>query len=433
MAKTSDTRVKFKTRWYHRHPKYWFRKDKPRPAGHRDAPEVVRLDPEPGVTPSPKPPVRIFLGTEPMQARAERVFIWSVVRRRDPARAYEIHLMKDLKGFDRNGWTTGFTNYRYAIPALAGEQGRAIYNDVDQIYLADPAEMFDLDMKGAGILCVQKDETSVSLLDCARMAPHWRIEEARTPLKRKHFLDIIAREDLWGELPGVWNARDTEYGPDVAKCFHFTTLRTQPWRPFPDQLFYEDHPEGECWFALERSSNDARFNGFTRERPSRGFAAALAALGQAPRADAARAAQDARKLAQAAGAASVLVVSPEGDAQPDIRGASVSAARLDETLRAGANRRADGVLCVGGLSGLPEEDVAWALDALFDAGGGFLAVSLKLDPARIGTAAALPPEWWRLQLELASARAPDRLWSLAVTGAGSAKTFRGGATASRAA
>ena len=70
-----------------------------------------------------------------------------VLVHRDPARAYEIHLMSDLEGFDRSAWKTGFTQYRYAVPALAGYQGRAIYNDVDQIYLADPAELFDLDMR----------------------------------------------------------------------------------------------------------------------------------------------------------------------------------------------------------------------------------------------------------------------------------------------
>ena len=146
MSASPAQRQKFKMRWYHRRPKFWLKRDRPRAPGFRDAPEVVRFDPEPGVTPSEKPPVRIFLGTEPLQARAERVFLWSVKAVRDPARAYEIHLMKDLAGYSRDGWTTGFTNYRYAIPALGGEHGRGVYNDVDQIYLADPAPMFDLDM-----------------------------------------------------------------------------------------------------------------------------------------------------------------------------------------------------------------------------------------------------------------------------------------------
>ena len=52
----------------------------------REQPDCVVLAPLPGVTPSPLPPVRIFLGTEEGQYRAERVFVWSILQVRDPAR-----------------------------------------------------------------------------------------------------------------------------------------------------------------------------------------------------------------------------------------------------------------------------------------------------------------------------------------------------------
>ena len=65
-----------------------------RPPGIRAQPECVVLGVREGVAPSPKPPVRIFLGTEPAQYRAERVFFWSVEQVRDPSRIYEIYLME---------------------------------------------------------------------------------------------------------------------------------------------------------------------------------------------------------------------------------------------------------------------------------------------------------------------------------------------------
>ena len=34
-------------------------------------------------------------------------------------------------------WLTGFINYRFAFPYFASTQGRAIYNDVAQVYLDD--------------------------------------------------------------------------------------------------------------------------------------------------------------------------------------------------------------------------------------------------------------------------------------------------------
>ncbi len=67
---------------------------------------------------SGKPPVRIFIGSEAAQYRAERILVWSIEQVRDPSRVYEIFLMKELEGFDRGRWLTGFTNYRFAIPAF---------------------------------------------------------------------------------------------------------------------------------------------------------------------------------------------------------------------------------------------------------------------------------------------------------------------------
>ncbi|MFC3695129.1 hypothetical protein [Chenggangzhangella methanolivorans] len=418
MGKPADTRKKFKTRWYHRHPKYWFRKDRVRPAGHRSAPEVVRLDPEPGVTPSDKPPVRIFLGTEPLQARAERVFVWSVRKHRDPARAYEIHLMKDLIGFDRTGWTTGFTNYRFAIPALAHSKGRGIYNDVDQIYLADPSELFDLDMGDASVLCIEPGETSVALIDAPRMAPHWRVQDAQGGMKRDFFLEIMNGRGLLGLMGPEWNSRDNEFTADRSKCFHFTTLRTQPWQPFRDQLRYEPHPDGEVWYALEREADAARFNSFTRERPGSGFAAAIArASNGAPAAAGSerRHQSEVAKLIAGTGAKTVLdysAVAPDGAAR-SFRGAETSARPAGALFAKPVSGSFDGVAAIDALSGVPEEDVPWALDELFGAARRFVYVAVAIDAARMtGGAAPLPPEWWRLQMELAANRNPGLRWTL---------------------
>ncbi|MBW1845387.1 MAG: hypothetical protein JRJ05_13675 [Deltaproteobacteria bacterium] len=100
--------------------------------------ECIVLPARPGAEITSLPPVEIFLGTEPAQYRANRVFAWSIEKVRNPFREVRIHLMSELPGFDRRGWTTGFTNFRFAIPALRGGRGRAIYNDEDQIYLTDP-------------------------------------------------------------------------------------------------------------------------------------------------------------------------------------------------------------------------------------------------------------------------------------------------------
>ncbi|MCB1835597.1 MAG: hypothetical protein KDH19_19460, partial [Geminicoccaceae bacterium] len=190
----------------------------------RYAPDCITLGVRPGVEPSDKPPVRIFLGTEEAQYRAERIFFYSIEKVRDPARVYEIHLMKNLEGFDRRKWRTGFTNYRYAIPELAGGKGLAIYNDVDQIYLADPALLFDLPMGDHGYLAISAKDTSVMLIDCERMFPVWNRTTASSMGKHALINKPAATPGLWGHLDGHWNARDQEYVEGLTKCLHYTAL-----------------------------------------------------------------------------------------------------------------------------------------------------------------------------------------------------------------
>ena len=201
--------------------------------------------------------MRIFLGTEDAQHRAERVFVWSIERVRDPARIYEIHLLKRLPGFRTWFWNTGFTNYRFAVPELAGGCGRAIYNDVDQIYLADPGELFDLDLGEHGYLAVSETDTSVMLMDCARMARVWTLGAARR--RRKYGMIQTARaiEGCHGQLPPEWNARDEEHAERRTKLRHYTILHKQPWRPFPERFLYQPNRDAELWHELERSANES--------------------------------------------------------------------------------------------------------------------------------------------------------------------------------
>lgn len=238
------------------------------PNAARATPECVTLPVREGVRPSGKPPVRVFLGTERAQHRAERVFLWSIERVRDPGRVYEIWLMKSLGGFHSRRWTTGFTNYRFAIPHFAGQSGRAIYNDVDQIYLADPAELFDLPLDDHGFLAIARDDSSVMLIDCARMARVWSFERAQHASKPELLREALAIPGLYGPLAGDWNARDGEYQAGRSKLLHYTTLHTQPWRPFPRKFVYQENAHAKLWHDLERDADAAGFEPFTRARPS---------------------------------------------------------------------------------------------------------------------------------------------------------------------
>ncbi len=252
-----------------------------RPPARRTSPDRIVLGVRDGHRPSEKPPVRIFLGTERGQFRAERIFIWSVEKYRDPSRIYEIYLLRDLKGFRRGFWLTGFTNYRFAIPEFASFKGRAIYNDADQIYLTDPAELFDTPMDKAGFLSINDRDTSVMLIDCERMAEAWNAHDVRR-LSRKALEARARQAGLWGDLDDGWNARDSEYRPGRSHLVHFTTLHTQPWRPFPEQFVYFDNPTGDLWPAMEREANQAGFLPVSATRPSREWGAVHMSLSARP-------------------------------------------------------------------------------------------------------------------------------------------------------
>lgn len=369
-------------------------------AGARSRPECIVLDVETGVPRSPKPPVRIFLGTEPRQYRAERVFIWSILQVRDPARVYEIYLMKDIGGFDRRLWLTGFTNYRFAIPHWAGGTGRAIYNDVDQTYHSDPAELFDLDMDGHGYLAVSPKLTAVMLIDCARMASVWTLDDARAGRRKQLEVKAAAVPNLWGELPGEWHARDEGYVPGVSKCLHYTTIHAQPWHPVPERYVYLPNSVGEVWHELERSADRAGFKVFTADHPSRGYTELVSRI---------RTRSELKATAR-----------PRPTGLDELLREVDAGTILDHGLVAPATETADAAICIDELDFLPNDDVPWFVESLFDRGrrAVYAAISAEERTAVLAdgttiTSRAQPLSWWMESFHAASARRPEVRWRVA--------------------
>ena len=415
-----------------------------RPPGHRDAPVLFRLPAEHGAQVCP--PVRIYVGTEPLQHRAERVFIWSLLKVRNPTREYQVYLMKDLAGYQRDGWKTAFKTYRYAVPSLAGNQGRAIYNDVDQVYLHDPAECFDLDMGDSGVLCIDGRDSSVMLMDCERMSKVWSEETAKREHRHKVFRRCARERGLWGRLPPRWHARDTDYVPERSGLLHFTTLHKQPWHPFPDELKYEVNEVGEVWHRLEREADEAGFLPWTKSQPSK-HQLALYDLyrqmheggGTAPR-------KRKKKKATFGGGSLKPHLGTIGDLvkrhQPRTLldyGSGKGLVYQDSPAHPAGSRHKrlphwpnveitcydpghapyaepvsgpfDAVISTDMLEHVPEEDVPWVLDELFALTRGFLYVVAACFPARKhlpdgqnAHCTIMPPAWWHGQLESAARR-----------------------------
>jgi hypothetical protein len=351
-------------------------------------PERVVLPRRPGTRKQTGGLVRIYVGTEAAHWRAERVFVWSIERVRDPARDYEITWLRSLPGFERGAWTTGFTNYRFAVPQLCGARGRALYNDVDQIYRSDPADLFDEDLAGAGWKSTAPDDPSVMLLDCARMAEVWTIERAQRERKQRLIARAQAVPGLHAPLDPRWNVRDGERPLAEAKLVHFTTLHTQPWRPFPERFVYQHGPVAEAWHELERSADEAGFEMYTRERPSIAYRSWRAKR------------RDPSAPLGGDGLAE-LYVPPAPGAPPGLRA---------DTLHADAS-----------LAELPPQDLGWVLDDLLASARHSVYIRVPWDGTRRSA------EHWAERIAAKTRRHPKLRWQLALASPHGVEWREGGA------
>lgn len=154
------------------------------------------------------------------------------------------------QAWPKKGWGTDFSCFRMAIPELAKWKGRHIYMDSDMLVLGDVAELLALPSKKP-FLCLNSARTDVSVIDasgCEEMywpllkemkASGWRMFEWVKFLHKHDLVDMT--------LPPNWNVCDPYRrcaDPGVMKgmkLLHFTTVPTQPWRPYKT-VNYQVHP-----------------------------------------------------------------------------------------------------------------------------------------------------------------------------------------------
>lgn len=206
-------------------------------------------------------PIRIFCGAARDARLPFEVLAHSI--RRHTTRPVEIRAidngMAPLPADPRHAPYTEFSFARFAIPALCGHAGRAVYMDSDMLVFRDFAELWDQPFEGAKVLIEvgsrgQRDRgkhAAVMLLDCARL--DWRVDEIVAGLGvRYEYNDLMAVDPLLapGEMaeriPAGWNDLDT-WDPARTRNLHYTEIRTQPW-------VHAGHPHGRLWTAALREA-----------------------------------------------------------------------------------------------------------------------------------------------------------------------------------
>lgn len=209
-------------------------------------------------------PIRIYCGADRSQRLPFRVLEHSI--RRHCARPLEIHAIDNgdapAVSDPRYAPYTEFSFARFAIPALAGRHGQAVYMDSDMLVFRDIGELWDAPFHGAKILIeqgsrAQRDRgkhAAVMLLDCAALP--WDVGRIVADLGVRYDYNalmaidpLLATGEMAERIPAGWNDLD-HYDPARTRNLHFTEIRTQPW-------VCATHPHGGLWVAELRLALEA--------------------------------------------------------------------------------------------------------------------------------------------------------------------------------
>lgn len=226
--------------------------------------------------------MKVYIGTGPRYEEITRILHRNLVRRatgrvevrlmdawRDPVfSGWHGQPTEENFGRVKGNWVTPFSLFRYAIPALEGGQGYAVYLDADMIVLGDICELWDYAEPGRWITAKGRDGDCVTIMDCSAIV--FDVDRLKGGLYGdKHRLRQRVAAVQSPRIPSVWNDTD-HYVPGVSKLVHYTGMKTQPWHPYPEAIDYDPHPDESALRLWERERARQRFvEGFLDAQYSR--------------------------------------------------------------------------------------------------------------------------------------------------------------------
>lgn len=234
-------------------------------------------------------PIRLFVGTSANgeDYEAEAVLEYSV--RKHCSMPIEITFMRQAKegpwsGWNCRSWRTPFTGFRWSLPDVCGYQGRAIYTDVDFLFVADLAELWTQPIPDGSVGLVRQPKgklsTSCILFDCARAKGHVPPLKALRRLEDAHS-DVLhyfrTHLGLLAGCAGNWDSPDSTKGPDV-KAVHYTRIEHQlhlkhaiPRLKAEGRSHWytgeiKSHPNDDLVALFDTLLEEAKTAGYTRDR-----------------------------------------------------------------------------------------------------------------------------------------------------------------------
>lgn len=203
--------------------------------------------------PNSHAPLRVFIGTSAGGEDAEACAIIETSLRRHASIQVEVEwlrLSRDLisscAGWRTERWSTPWTALRWAVPAICGWRGRAVYFDCPTLILGDVAELGGAATIPSGAFVLARCEgssllTGCLVFDCIEAKKH-------LPPLAKMKEDVGAHQEvgglldrrpvLVGALPGGWGRTDADFARKapvgLEGSVHFISPHTQPHGPAAD-------------------------------------------------------------------------------------------------------------------------------------------------------------------------------------------------------
>lgn len=134
-------------------------------------------------------------------------------------------------GWDTSQFATPFTAFRWAVPELCGFTGRALYVDVDFLFLADVTALVNQPIPDGKIGLVKDggSRTCIIVWDCEAARPYmWSMDQLKRAPHAHNALRSATRS-LFAPFDGAWNCLDGEsLAISAIKAVHLTAMRHQP-------------------------------------------------------------------------------------------------------------------------------------------------------------------------------------------------------------
>ncbi len=216
-------------------------------------------------------PIRLFIGCDGSNCDLESQMVAEYSARKFCSEDLSITWMHQQAKGPYSGWQcssgrTPFSHYRWSPPAMCGYEGRAIYTDVDFIFLASLSELWSQPVPGVFLSKASKKglgKTCCMLFDCAHAKGHVpTLEHLKAMPDPQGTLMKYFREhpELSSAFAGDWNAIDLKGYEDIndprIKACHYSRIEIQPSFPYAQKRLAK---EGKAhWYTGPTGPHDRK-------------------------------------------------------------------------------------------------------------------------------------------------------------------------------